>query len=389
MRKNFDSLKQHRAAALCDVPVEYIITVPAIWTDKATDTTREYATEAGMDRIQVIKEPEAAGIYALDTMRNHGLERGDTFVICDAGGGTVDLISYTVQSLKPTVLNEAAEGSGGLCGGSFLNRMFESYLDNRFRQFPRFDKLHKKSVMNYFEDTVKRKYSGSTRKIWTVRVGGLGTRPELGINRDFLEIPEKDLAEGFTRVIRMIIGLVLAQIRATNKTVKSVLLAGGFGGSSYLRRMLEDEMTAQRLSTRIVKIPNRKYDAPSGKYKIKIMRWGTLVKESEQPKYGLYACKKLAAGHRFEPMHMTVYTYTNGPGERPPLHWSSDLTPVANITAKIDRIPSQKLRRDEREQQYIADFDIETSLLSANTLKFTMIVDGIRYDEDSVGTQFI
>lgn len=89
VRKNFESLLKQKDAMLEKVPREYIITVPAIWEDKAKDITRKCAIDAGMGGydIHIIKEPEAAGIYALDTHKNHGLEVGDTFVICDAGGG--------------------------------------------------------------------------------------------------------------------------------------------------------------------------------------------------------------------------------------------------------------------------------------------------------------
>ena len=39
------------------------------------------------DRLQIISEPEAAAVYALDAMDPHDIQVGDTFVLCDAGGG--------------------------------------------------------------------------------------------------------------------------------------------------------------------------------------------------------------------------------------------------------------------------------------------------------------
>jgi hypothetical protein len=94
------SLLQHLRGALPpsvmndDLHIEYIVTVPAIWTESDKDITRRCAIEAGMgtnDRIQIIKEPEAAGLYALHVMKNINLHVNDTFVICDAGGGQVFL----------------------------------------------------------------------------------------------------------------------------------------------------------------------------------------------------------------------------------------------------------------------------------------------------------
>lgn len=57
-------------------------------SDQAQATTRHCAEKAGMGNMQIITEPEAAGIYALKNMRL-GLKEDDTFVLCDAGGGYV------------------------------------------------------------------------------------------------------------------------------------------------------------------------------------------------------------------------------------------------------------------------------------------------------------
>lgn len=72
------------------LPREYIVTVPAIWDHKEQDRSRRCAEKAGLgegSRLRIISEPEAAAIYALDRMSTIGLKVGDTFVICDAGGG--------------------------------------------------------------------------------------------------------------------------------------------------------------------------------------------------------------------------------------------------------------------------------------------------------------
>ena len=87
------------------------------------------------DRLQIISEPEAAATYALDALDPHDLKVDDTFVLCDAGGGTVDLISYTVSELRPMLkIDEAASGTGGLCGSTYLNRIFEQLLIAKFGQ---------------------------------------------------------------------------------------------------------------------------------------------------------------------------------------------------------------------------------------------------------------
>ena len=75
--------------ALKSIPREYVITVPAVWSDMAKDLTRSCAEKAKMGHgndLHIISEPEAAATYALSAV---DLEVGDTFVLCDAGGGYV------------------------------------------------------------------------------------------------------------------------------------------------------------------------------------------------------------------------------------------------------------------------------------------------------------
>ena len=129
------------------------LTVPAVWSDLAQAKTRKCAEKAGMGKatgLQLVSEPEAAAIYALADMDPLDLEVGDTFVLCDAGGGTVDLITYTITSLKPTIkVTEATPGSGSLCGGSFLNRRFQSFMENKLGNEPGWDKYVLEDVSSF------------------------------------------------------------------------------------------------------------------------------------------------------------------------------------------------------------------------------------------------
>ncbi len=62
----------------------------------------------------MIKEPEAAALYTMHCLE-FSLNVGDAFVVCDAGGGTVDLISYEVVGLSPSLqVKELVPGTGKL-----------------------------------------------------------------------------------------------------------------------------------------------------------------------------------------------------------------------------------------------------------------------------------
>jgi molecular chaperone DnaK (HSP70) len=92
---------RYGAKFLQNQQISYIITVPAIWSDKAKEHTRRAAVMAGIPRkkLLLITEPEAAALFCATLCNEVDLQRGDRFLICDAGGGTVVSLGYTLANL--------------------------------------------------------------------------------------------------------------------------------------------------------------------------------------------------------------------------------------------------------------------------------------------------
>lgn len=103
-------------------PIEWVLTVPAIWSDAAKDATLSAARRAGMGpEINPISRPEAPAVYALQADRPNQLKAGDNFVICDAGGGPMDLNLYEIKQACPLRIEASVEGSSPCCGAAMLN----------------------------------------------------------------------------------------------------------------------------------------------------------------------------------------------------------------------------------------------------------------------------
>lgn len=83
--------KDFGQAFLSNVSIRYVLTIPAIWSDKAKDLTRKAATRVGIPKsdLTMISEPEAAALYCSTLCHETDLKDGDHFLVCDAGGGTV------------------------------------------------------------------------------------------------------------------------------------------------------------------------------------------------------------------------------------------------------------------------------------------------------------
>ncbi|KAG5996744.1 hypothetical protein E4U52_005960 [Claviceps spartinae] len=107
---------------------EFVLSVPAVWSDAAKNTTLKVTELAGIKSVTVVKEPEAAALYSIKTL-DFSIEKSDAFVVCDAGGGTVDLISYEVMAVAPQLkVKELVPGTGGMAGSLGLNERFAESL---------------------------------------------------------------------------------------------------------------------------------------------------------------------------------------------------------------------------------------------------------------------
>jgi molecular chaperone DnaK (HSP70) len=121
----------------------YCITVPAMWDDKAKSIMREAAIEAGMikatdepERLILTSEPEAA---ALECERAHvkgaGIQDHETIIICDAGGGTIDLTVYQVSiEGEKKYFEELTRGHGKSCGSSYIDDLAKLWIRGHLDQ---------------------------------------------------------------------------------------------------------------------------------------------------------------------------------------------------------------------------------------------------------------
>nr|KAJ3407643.1 hypothetical protein HK105_003344 [Polyrhizophydium stewartii] len=114
--------------------VLWCVTVPAIWNEKSKILVRQAATIAGIvdeytqDSLVIIFEPEAAALYTLSNVKELQILQDCSFMVLDAGGGTVDLTVHSIQrgsGKPPTYVDRygAADGPGDSAsqhGGDFI-----------------------------------------------------------------------------------------------------------------------------------------------------------------------------------------------------------------------------------------------------------------------------
>lgn len=199
--------------------------------------------------LKLISEPEAAAVYTLKTIQPSGLSVGDNWIICDAGGGTVDLIAYKVTHTNPLRVEESAVGTGGICGSALLNYRFSDFVASRIGQ-ERWNNMRSKTWnmgLKYFEEFVKRNFNEDEHSEVNVPLPGLADDEAVGLDSGFLVMSRDEVKDIFDPIVGEVIELVEGQVSAIREKgglVSGIILVGGFGQSNYLFTKLKQHFNA-------------------------------------------------------------------------------------------------------------------------------------------------
>ena len=114
---------------------EIFLTVPASFDATARDLTVRAAEMAGISRVTLLEEPQAA-FYAWIRSSSNGWQRevsvGDVILVCDIGGGTTDFSLILVsEDQRELVLERIAVGDHVLLGGDNIDLTLAYAIRNR------------------------------------------------------------------------------------------------------------------------------------------------------------------------------------------------------------------------------------------------------------------
>ncbi|XP_071146940.1 heat shock 70 kDa protein 12B-like [Mytilus edulis] len=176
---HFVDLLKTEGASIEWSEIQWVLTVPAIWSDKAKQFMRTSAEVADIQggNLLIALEPEAASIYCQYlpneklTGKDNSVNLGDDgviYMIVDLGGGTADLTVH--EKHKDGSIKELCRANGEDCGGTSVDAAFIRLFD-KISGFAMINKLKKDDPSSYLDltrefETVKRKIdSSSTGKV--------------------------------------------------------------------------------------------------------------------------------------------------------------------------------------------------------------------------------
>ncbi|KAL8773753.1 MAG: hypothetical protein Q9209_001521 [Squamulea sp. 1 TL-2023] len=398
-------------------------------SDLAVARTRKCAERAGIaPLLAIVSEPEAAATWALQEVTPGSFAIGDTFVVCDAGGGTVDLISYKVTALKPILrVVEVAPGRGKKCGSTFLNRRFETFLRSHETLRSRGQQtcfLAAEQLVDFSQ--IKRYFDGSKTQQYQIPVPTFPDSEDHDVRRARYTLKGTDLYNIFEPIIQDVIDLVWQQIEATKSAksnVKAVLLVGGFGDNSYLyKRLCESVALAPGID--VLKSPNgwtavvrgalvkgladhnpktaemniagrsagnhygtesakewdktvhpesqRFWSAANSRWEVNTYDWFIHKNDTVSEKKPIrlaYHTECLATVKKLDPITVTIIKCLDPDSSGAPFFvGDGEVTPVANLEVPLSLIPTKNLKKRQSEdgqQWYIVDFVLKITRSSA------------------------
>ncbi|XP_052799277.1 uncharacterized protein LOC128230890 [Mya arenaria] len=272
LKNHFLSALNRQVLAVKETDIQYVITVPAIWSDSAKQFMREAAIKAGIDgkRLKLALEPESASICCSEESEKARIALagiGTRSMVIDLGGGTADISVHERKEDK--TLKEIHKASGGPWGGIYVDENYLQWLRSIFGS-ESIDKLKNEAVGDYMDllrqfETKKRAHSTTVpikttirlpnslrtfvEKAWGKDIGNVLSQKGLTlVSGDKVRVKPSIFDSWFDGPLNKVISHVKELLKEDQmKSVQIIMLVGGFGESKYVQERMEKEFAERKL----------------------------------------------------------------------------------------------------------------------------------------------
>ena len=157
---------------------ELVLTVPASFDEVARELTVEAARRAGLERLTLLEEPQAA-FYSW--LADHGaktpgvLSGGETVLVCDIGGGTTDFTLISVaKGAAGLEFHRTAVGDHLLLGGDNMDLALARRVERRLSPAAPLDGAHFQTLLQSCRTAKEQLLGPRPRSSWTIHLAGRG-----------------------------------------------------------------------------------------------------------------------------------------------------------------------------------------------------------------------
>ncbi|CAB5126409.1 unnamed protein product [Rhizophagus irregularis] len=235
-----------------------VLTVPMGFSEKDKDIMRECVHDAKLIRnisskkLQFITESEAAALYCIkNELREHDLlTTGNSFMVVDCVGYTVDLSTCKLVGNNPLQLGKVTEYIRDFCGSIekqvikclrdyFGNRGIDLLIEVKYQEFQSLVRFFSRQLYSSLGrnaesfDIIVKEYAPSLE-----RYVSKNERKYISRTINFMPNNIKNL---LNPIIDRIIRLIHIQISNSRETCSGIFLVGGFSENKYLQEKIKQE----------------------------------------------------------------------------------------------------------------------------------------------------
>ncbi|MBU0655275.1 MAG: Hsp70 family protein [Gammaproteobacteria bacterium] len=231
-----------------------VLTVPEIWVREGRHRAREelddLCREIGLPILRLLSEPVAAAVYFMQAFRQREQRAFDGhLLVCDYGGGTLDLSLSKVEGNDITVLESAGFGNAsqtiGKAGLAFDEAVLQRLYASNGRA-PEHDARWFRNLKEFEEQKISKRES--ITKVLKDYIRNPKADKRL-FKVDGLEVQCSDLAEVFDTLIKPNLQRSLQEMQAHLQTYRidtrdgqnfRILLVGGFSAFHLVQHTVRE-----------------------------------------------------------------------------------------------------------------------------------------------------
>ncbi|KAH9895579.1 hypothetical protein C8Q73DRAFT_789379 [Cubamyces lactineus] len=233
--------------------IEFILSHPNGWEGLQQGKMRDAAitaglipdTPAGRARVQFVTEGEASFNFCLrNGLADNVIQPGKGIMILDAGGGTIDISSYSIASISPISVEEVAAADCIVHGSTQVDARAKRFLQEKLigSSYGNHDDI--KLMLDNFRRATKTVFKSASEPSY-IRFGLVKcNEPAFNIRRGQLTLTGQEMASFFEPSRDAIVDVVKEQHRAASHRISTVLLVGGFAASPWLFSTLQGNLAS-------------------------------------------------------------------------------------------------------------------------------------------------
>ncbi|KAH9940112.1 uncharacterized protein BXZ73DRAFT_99109 [Epithele typhae] len=231
--------------------IEFVLSHPNGWEGAQQGKMRQAAviaglvpqTPAGQARVHFITEGEASLNFCIQSgLTNETMQAGQSVMIVDAGGGTVDISSYGFISVSPLAVEEVTSADCILQGSTRINARAEAHLKELLKESAFGNDEDIKSMLDYFDKATKPVFKDEKESSY-IKFGSMGCNdPKVKIRRGQLMLTGADMLSYFQPSLDATIAVIEKQQKGATRPPSTVFLVGGFAASPWLYASLKNRL---------------------------------------------------------------------------------------------------------------------------------------------------